>query len=122
MQYCIVVEEWLYPTESGRNVIGDYGRVIGGSSEDGDETSLALEKARELAEAEEQNFEKACGVDCLPATQYNNKNGYDANMSVDETGYLITSKNGLDDWYYAVRIIPVSSLGSPIPIGGGDRV
>ena len=113
MQYYIVVEEWLYPNESGREIVGDFGRVIGGMEADGDESSIALNKAKELAEAEEQNFEMACGTDCLPATQYDNKNGGNVNMSTDEIGYIITSKNGLDDWYYAARIIPVLSLESP---------
>lgn len=115
MQYYIVVEEWLYPTESGREIIGDFDKTIGGMKSGGDETSLVLNRAKELADAEEQNFELACRTDCLPPAQYNNKNGGNANMSIDEIGYIITSKNGLDDWYYAVRIIPVSSLDTPFP-------
>lgn len=109
MQYYVVVEEWLYPTESGRNIIGAFDV----SSQASDQAESVLLKARELAEAEEENFEINCKVDCLPATQYCNVNGYNANMSKDEIGYIITSKIGLDNWYYAVRIIPISSIDSP---------
>ena len=53
MKYFIVTQEWLYPTESGRDLVGDF-----------DTLEEALEVAKELYEEERDNFLKVNKTIC----------------------------------------------------------
>ena len=90
MKYFIVVEEWNYPYESGREIAEIY-----------DTYDEALEKAKSLCEDEMDNFCDNIGGDCLNPEELGGVN----------KGVIITSKMGLDNFYYACRIFEVDSLG-----------
>ena len=88
-RYYIVVEEWLYPTEGGRDYIEDYDTFV-----------EARAKALELVKSELHNFASATG--CEPsAPDEVQEDGRTA-------GIIITDKSGFEDWWYAVKIIPVA--------------
>ena len=89
MKYFIVVEEWNYPYESGREIAEVY-----------DTYEEALEKAKSLCEDEMDNFCDNIGGDCLNPEE----------LGGDNKGVIITSKMGLDNFYYACRIFEVDSL------------
>lgn len=86
-KYYIVVAEWLYPTESGRDVIADL-----------DTKDEALVSCFELCDDELDKYGLACG-DYLASKQYKDKDGNE--------GVVITSKNGLDEWYFKAKIVEV---------------
>lgn len=86
-KYYIVVTEWLYPTESGREVITDF-----------DTKDEALVRCFELCDDELDGFFHVCG-DYLAPEQYKDKDGNE--------GVVITSMNGLDDWYFKAKIVEV---------------
>ena len=86
-KYYIVVTEWQYPTESGREVISDF-----------DTKDEALVRCFELCDDELDNYGLVCGDYLLPE-QYENKDGTE--------GVIVTAKNGLDDWYFKAKIIEV---------------
>ena len=102
MQYYIMVEEWRYPTESGSDLIADYSA---------DELDEALEKAESMVDAELENFRLSCCGSEWPM-RHNNMNGGNPMMCPNEMGCMLTTKDGLDPWYYAVRLIPIVSLDS----------
>ena len=88
--YYILVEEWLYPTESGRDVCdGSY-----------DSYGAALAGAKEFCEDEMYNFAYATKCDPTHPEAFINRDG-------SKQGVCITCVNGLDEWWYAVKIIPV---------------
>ena len=64
-KYYIVVTEWLYPTESGRDVITDF-----------DTKDEALVKCFELCDDELDNYSQVCG-DYLAPEQYKDVDGND---------------------------------------------
>ena len=84
--YYLVVEEWNYPTESGREP----------SQLTYDGLDEAISACRELAEAERGNFTAVTGLDCLPP-------------ETCDTGYILTTRMGLDPFYYLARVVPVMS-------------
>lgn len=86
-KYYIVVSEWNYPTESGREVITDF-----------DTKDEALVRCFELCHDELDNYGLACG-DYLAPEQYKDDDGVE--------GVIVTSKNGLDEWYFKTKIIEV---------------
>lgn len=86
-KYYIVVTEWLYPDESGREVITDF-----------DNKDEALTRCFELCDDELDNYGLVCG-DYLAPEQYKDKDGNE--------GVTITSKNGLDDWFFNAKIVEV---------------
>ena len=86
-KYYIVVAEWLYPTESGRDVITDF-----------DTKDEALVRCFELCDEELDNYGLACG-DYLAPEQYKDDDGTE--------GVIVTAKNGLDEWYFKAKIIEV---------------
>lgn len=88
-RYYILMEEWLYPTESGREYVCDYDNI-----ED------AIRYARKACMAENYNFAHACGCDPSSPDETVNKDG-------NTIGVIITDKKGLEDWWYAIKIIPV---------------
>ena len=90
MKYFVVVEEWNYPCESGRNIVDDF-----------DTYDEALAKSMDMCENEMDNFCDNIKGDCLNPEE----------MSGDERGVIITSKMGLDKFYYACRIFEINSLG-----------
>ena len=87
-KYYIVVTEWLYPTESGREVITDF-----------DTKDEALVRCFELCDDELDNYAQACGVDYLAPEQYKDVEGNE--------GVAITPKNGLDEWFFQAKVIEV---------------
>jgi hypothetical protein len=85
--YYIVVTEWLYPTESGRDLCNDC-----------DTYEQALETARQLVEDERRdNWSEATHTD--PST---------IDFNRDSNGYIITDKSGLEDWWFQAKIIKVN--------------
>lgn len=85
--YYIVVTEWLYPTESGRDLYDDY-----------DTYEEALEVARQIVEDERRdNWSEATNTD-----------PYTIDFSRDSNGYIITAKNGLEEWWFQAKIIKVN--------------
>lgn len=90
MRYFIVHEEWNYPTESGREFVDDF-----------DTYDKALAKAMQLCEDEMQNFCDSIKGDCLDPEELGGPN----------KGVILTSKMGLDPFYYACRITEIESLG-----------
>lgn len=91
--YYVLVEEWLYTTESGRDTID----VTFDSREE------ALLYAGDFIKNEVQNFSDHNKVDCLPPEEY-------SPCCNDEGGFIITPRNGLDEWYYAVRVFKINPL------------
>lgn len=87
--YYICMEEWLYPTESGRDFVEEY-----------DTYEEALAKAKECCDSELYNFASATGCDPTRPEAFINKDGM-------KQGVCITCKDGLEEWWYAVKIIPV---------------
>jgi hypothetical protein len=82
--YYLVAEEWNYPTESGRDphpltydTLGD-----------------ALAACRGLAEENAADFAASTGMDCLPPQQCGD-------------GVIVTTKTGLDPFYYYARAVRV---------------
>ena len=86
-KYYIVVTEWLYPNESGREVITDF-----------DTKDEALVKCFELCDDELDNYSQVCG-DYLTPEQYKDVEGNE--------GVAITPKNGLDEWFFQAKVIEV---------------
>lgn len=87
-RYYIAIEEWLYPTESGREFIDDF-----------DTFEDAVKCAKELCESETYNFSHATGCDPLPPAVVELK------PDGKSIRYVITPKNGLDDWWYSVKVV-----------------
>lgn len=90
-KYYAVFTEWLYPTESGRDFLDDF-----------DTEADALEAAKKACEDERMNYGVACGAEALPPSLY-----ADA-ASTPPRGYCLTAKNGLDEWWFAAKVIPVA--------------
>ncbi len=86
-KYYIVVTEWLYPNESGREVITDF-----------DTKDEALVKCFELCDDELDNYSQVCG-DYLAPEQYKDVEGNE--------GVAITPKNGLDEWFFHAKVVEV---------------
>jgi hypothetical protein len=88
-KYYIIVTEWLYPTESGRDIGCDY-----------DTLNEALEECKKIVESEINTYSKTCNTDPTPINSFK-KNG-------NINGYLITAKNGLDEWWFQAKVVEVS--------------
>lgn len=91
-KYYIVVTEWKYPTETGREIIGDF-----------DSRDEALLRGFELAESELDYFEQVAG-DALNPEECEGSAG-------DVGGVIITPKNCLDEWFFIARVIEVENFG-----------
>lgn len=87
--YYIVSEEWLYPTESGRDLVDDF-----------DTYEDALLAAKKKCEEEMYNFLHATGCDPTHPEAFTDRDG-------SKQGVCITCLNGIDDWWYAAKIIYV---------------
>lgn len=87
--YYLILDEWNYPTESGRGVLPE--------TYDSGEFGDALQKCIAMAEAEKENFEECTGEDALPVVR-------------TPDGAILTTKSGLDEFYYAVRLIKITPL------------
>lgn len=85
--YFVLVEEWLVPTESGRDVmLPTY-----------DTLDSALDAAREHLESEAQNFASATGLKPTSPAKYG------------DLMYVMTPGEGQDDeWYDCVKVVPVA--------------
>ena len=82
--YYLVIEEWNYPSESGREPsLNTY-----------DSKEEALKVCRDMAESEVANFRTATGADTLP-------------VGWCHDGAILTTKTGLDPYYYYARIVQV---------------
>lgn len=92
-KYFILVEEWNYPTESGREPID----VTFDENEKEDAIAYAHMKVCD----EVDNFGKVTNMDI----------GH-TDMFDDNSGYIVTTKMGLDPYYYAVRLILVEPIDS----------
>lgn len=86
--YYLVVSEWLYPTDSGREV----------ESLTFDTQKEALDACKKMCQKELPNYQQVCG-DALPPCHFLD--------SDNDEGWCITAKNGLDNWEYSCRVIPV---------------
>lgn len=90
--YYLVVEEWNYPTESGRNILDDF-----------DTESDAMDCALKSANFEKQNFVDNCG-DARNIEEmiqlYDN----------EYPGYIITPKNCSDPFFYVTKVIEVNKF------------
>lgn len=84
--YYIVMEEWNYPCESGRNFVKDY-----------DTFDEAMNCARKRCEEEETNFCENVKEDCLPAESFGGPG--------EDSGFIVTTRMGLDDFYYRCIVI-----------------
>ena len=82
-----MVTEWLYPTESGREVITDF-----------DTKDEALTRCFEICDDELDNYWENCG-------DYLNPGHFAADDGVE--GVIITAKNGLDEWFFQAKVIEV---------------
>jgi len=87
--YFIVSNEWLYPCESGHEVVDEY-----------TVWEQALNKAMLACNEELKNYSETCGCDPLQPAAVMSENGLPEK-------FIITAKNGLDEWWFASRIIPV---------------
>lgn len=90
-RYYIVVEEWNYPTESGRELVGDY-----------DTMAQALNAAKRKCEVEKFCYSEATGCDPLVGEVCVAENG-----NMRKRGYCITDKKGVEDFWYHAKIIEV---------------
>lgn len=84
-KYYIVVTEWLYPTESGREAMSDWNTF-----------EEALNECHTLVLEEVYNYSDVTKCDPTPITLNSNQNGY-----------LITDGKGLEDWWFQAKIIEV---------------
>jgi hypothetical protein len=84
-KYYIVVTEWLYPTESGREVMSDWNTF-----------EEALNECHTLVLEEVYNYTDVTNCDPTPITLNSNQNGY-----------LITDGKGLEDWWFQAKIIEI---------------
>lgn len=91
--YYILVEEWNYPTENGREPVGI-------TFDDKDE---ALKYARFMCEKEDENYCEATGCDSLPA-------GHCVDDENGKEGYILTDKNGVEPFYYFVRLFEIKPI------------
>lgn len=89
-RYYVCMEEWLYPAESGREYLENY-----------DSYEDALRKAMNRCEGEMANFAFATGCDPTRPRAFISEMGA-------KQGVCITCENGLDEWWYAVKIITVT--------------
>ena len=87
--YYVLVEEWNYPTQSGREARPE--------TYNEDERDKALEKCLSIAEEEVENFEQHVMEDALPAEK-------------TESGAIVTTRMGLDGFYFAVRLVKLTPL------------
>lgn len=84
-KYYVVVTEWLYPTESGREVMSDW-----------DTFEEALSECHTLVLEEVYNYCDATNCDPAPI-----------NLNSNQNGYLITDDKGLENWWFQAKIIEV---------------
>lgn len=84
-KYYIVVTEWLYPTESGREAMSDW-----------DSFADALKECEDLVFKEIRNYWEATCCDPTPIS-----------LNSTKDGYLITDNKGLEDWWFQAKIIEV---------------
>ena len=87
--YFIVVNEWLYPAESGHDVVGTYPVY-----------EQALNRCKLECEGEIGNYARAGKCDPLAPAEV-------ADLDGVPSKFIITAKNGLDEWWFASRIIAV---------------
>ena len=89
MKYYIVINEWNYPTESGRTLIGDY-----------DTLEEAEEVSKREYEKEYDNFQ-----------EINNWNIYSEACGKTKFGYMLnSSKYEEENMYFISRIIEIKTF------------
>lgn len=87
--YYVLVREWNYPTESGRDTCS--------CTYDEAERNEALARCLAMAEREVDNFERNVRDYALPPKR-------------TENGAIVTTREGLAGFYYAVRLVKVTPL------------
>ena len=85
------MEEWTYPCASGRNFVKDH-----------DTFDEAMNCARKRCEEEETNFCENVKEDCLPAESFGGPG--------EDSGFIVTTRMGLDDFYYRCIVIEMMLL------------
>ena len=90
-RYFVVVSEWNYTTESGHDLECDF-----------DTFEEAKNFAKGLCLSERRNFAEVTGCDPLQPALVELGNGGSCGVR-----YVITPKNGLDEWWYSARVIPI---------------
>ena len=94
--YYIVVQEWLYPTESGRDVLADTY----------DDVAEATASARRCVESEVFNYDRATGCTPTPVEETEDFQS--------KAAFIITDKAGLEEWWFAAKVIEVQyGVGEP---------
>ena len=89
MEYYLVINEWNYPTESGREFIGDF-----------DDIQEAEYNAKSECEREYENFVDVCG------DYYREGSGRICNAYLDCEGYIMHSSQYEDeDFFFRSAII-----------------
>ena len=84
-KYYIVVAEWLYPTESGREIFNDF-----------DDYDEAFETAHCRVQDEIENYTEVTKCDATPI-----------NLNPTLDGYIITDDKGLEEWWFQAKIVEV---------------
>lgn len=92
-KYYLVVTEWLYPTESGHDV----------EPLTFDTRDEAIQECRTVCDTElVANYRDVCGDAMYPGLLRDKP-------SDEPKGYIILPKNGLDEWFFAAKIVEVSA-------------
>ena len=87
--YYLVINEWLYPTESGRDFVDDY-----------DTHEAAMSRCREECERERANYEEVS----------NCKARLDQCEKANFNGCLMTTSDKCVEWHFLSRVIAVSAM------------
>ena len=91
--YFVLVEEWLVPTESGREVLSDTYDTL----------EEARDAARDILEKLRKESWSFIGLKMSPPVKYG------------ELSYIMTPAEGQEDeWYDCVKIVPIAYGLSPI--------
>jgi hypothetical protein len=97
-EYYVVVQEWLYPTETGI----EKPEPLAALASCTDDIAAAREEARGLAETAAASFAQGAGTDPTPVEEL-------ADRYPDEAAvFLVTAKNGLDEWWFAAKVVKVT--------------
>lgn len=93
MKYYIVINEWLYPTESGREIISDYD-----SRKEAEEevTTQGMKEYDNFLKVNEDTYTAACGL-------YHNQDGSIAGYALHSSQYEE------EDMYFRSFIVEIES-------------
>lgn len=97
-EYYVVMQEWLYPTETGVETPKPLAAMVSYI----DDLDVAKTEARDLAETAAASFAQDAGTDPTPVNELADR--YPNEVAV----FLVTTKNGLDEWWFAAKVIKVT--------------